>query len=105
MLLTAYQFTSLFVKKSSLYILIFKTTHTLFVTLHKNAPVEKPVVTCAVLKCFFVLFNFMKNSRLTKECSNTLPTLFALQLLLFVNAHSLTLVQPYKLAFAQYQNP
>ena len=46
---------------------IFSFIFLVFVTLHKNAPVEKPIVTYSVLKCLFVLFNFMKKSPLDKN--------------------------------------
>ena len=70
-----------------------------FVTLHKIAPVEKPVVTYAVFKYLSSAFSIINDWNLQQSRSDPLPTLFKLIISLFVNAQNLTLVKLYKLAF------
>ena len=84
---------------------IFSFIFLVFVTLHKNAPFEMLVVTSAVFYYFLSAFSNLWKRRTLKVAASPLSALFERCSALPVNALDLTLVQLYKLAFTEYQNP
>lgn len=76
-----------------------------FVILHKNAPFEMLVVTYAIFKQLLAAFSIFWKRRIIRMTSNPLSALFERCSNSSVNALNLTIVQLYKLAFAEHQKP